>query len=176
MRRRLKRITIVNAFGALGYMCILIAWTMVMAVVFLMMVDGNLIVTPTVAGRAAVSLPTSTVLSAAEWLLTALMVIATFAILITLPYFIGKGGSHLLRKGLLLLHIPRTKSHMLLAKAAVAVLPSVCFALLTTIGFQGPVVAPLYITVFLTGIVSLVFFTIQYLLAVRFNVQAAKIW
>lgn len=177
MRARSKRIAIVNAFGALGYMCLLIAWVMVASIIFLMMVDSNLIVTTLpMENQVAAPLPQSMVLSIAEWLLTGLMVILTLAILIFLPYFVGKGGSRLLRKALSIFHITHTRTHILLAKAFASAVPPVCFATLTFFGMQGAAVVPLYVAVFLSSCISLLFFAIQHSLATHFKIPVAKNW
>lgn len=178
MRVRSKQAIVVNAFGALGYLFVLISWVILVSVIFLTFATGGLSA-PVPASTYAQTTSTGGLSFAATlttWLLAAVAVVATLGILVVLPYFVGKGGSRLVRRALTACHISHSRLHIWLAKALMNVVPPIAFGFLTYAGIQGDALVPLYLAVFFSSLISIIFFSIQYGVAMWLKVASAKIW
>lgn len=127
---------IVNMFGAVGYSLLIVTYAIVAAMVFYWLIsNGHL--TPQevpVYSTAAPTTPTPTevtpvagiVFEILAYVITAFMTLTVLFVVVTLPYWLGRSGSYLLRRAILLCGLAVTRVSLFIGKiisCAVVVLP-----------------------------------------------------
>ncbi len=112
----------------------------------------------------------------ASYGVTAVVIIVAVAVFVTLPYFMSRGMSRLLRRVLALLHVSATWWHMWLLKAVATVIPCVAFLAVTAFSEPRDETIPLFVVVFLASLLSIGLFSLQYFAAWRLKVVSNSIW
>ncbi|MGO3701792.1 MAG: hypothetical protein ACTJG2_01195 [Candidatus Saccharimonadales bacterium] len=166
--RRLQRIG-TNYLGGLGYYALLFGWALMLLLFLLrisqfVMQDGYVIeVLPDVATNHSTVSPEASV----SWglLLTIPLIAALFAVVVAVPYILGRYASRLSRRCIRLLLLAHTKTSLLKVKIGGAVL----LFILTTIGvfgFYQEVGANIasYL-IYACAVVAVVFFALQHVLS-----------
>ena len=180
MRNVSKRVVAVNALGILGYMSMLVSWLLLLAVAFVMIVnsplvvDGHTVVTTT--ETAPLPQQLSGVAQLASYGVTAVVIAVSVGVFVTLPYFMSRGMSRLLRRVLAALAVSASWRHMYFIKAIVAVLPCVVFLAATIFSQPQDTTIPLFVVVFFASLLSVGLFLVQYFTALRLRVAPGSIW
>jgi hypothetical protein len=112
----------------------------------------------------------------ASYGITAVVIAMSVVIFVTLPYFLSKGASRLLRRILKLLSISATRWHIWQSKALMTLIPCLVFVAMTTVGIYGDTVIAIFVTTFLSSLFSVGIFSLQHLAAWRLNVALNNIW
>ena len=178
---------IVNFFGAAGYSLLIVSYVLVVAVGLLWLGRAGMLtslgVTPEAPQRAmpiaeplvmsqGAAMPF--VLQVIQLLFAAAVVVTVMFVSITLPYWLGRSGSFLLKRCIRLCHLPVTLPHLLIGKAiacgigAVPVLLAGIYAMLHW-SMSMVILGSLFL--------ALLIFLIQHYLAARSEVVEAKdVW
>lgn len=161
-------------------MSMLVSWLLLLAVTFVMLVNSPLIVTDraivTTSGSSALPSSVSGMALFASYWVTAVVIIVSVGVFVTLPYFMSRGMSRLLRRILAMLAISATWWHMWLLKAAAAVIPCMAFLAATLFSQPQDTTIPLFVVVFLASLLSAGIFLLQYFTALRLKVAPSNIW
>jgi hypothetical protein len=179
MRSISKRIVAVNTLGLLGYMSMLVSWLLLLAVVFVMIVNSPLVVTEhTVITTSGSPMPQemSGIAQFASYGVTAVVIVVSISVFVTLPYFMSRGMSRLMRRILGALAISATWWHMWLIKALAAVIPCVAFLAVSIFNSPQDTTIPLFVVVFFASLLSTGIFLLQYFTALRLRVAPSAIW
>ena len=180
MRNVSKRVVAVNALGTLGYMSMLVSWLLLLAVVFVMIVNSPLVVDEhtvvTTTETAPLPQQLSGVAQLASYGVTAVVIAVSIGVFVTLPYFMSRGMSRLLRRVLAAFAVSASWRHMYLIKAVVAVLPCVVFLAATIFSQPQDTTIPLFVVVFFASLLSVGLFLVQYFTALRLRVAPGSIW
>ena len=170
-----------NIFGAAGYACMSLAWVLFVSVVFAVLVDASVIVIPPAPLQAepAPLLPEefSAVVIAVGYGVTIIAVLATLAVVILLPYLIGKWGSVVLRRLLSHAKISVTARHLFLLKLGLVLVPTVgMFVMSSLMPFVGGVFHAVLLVGSLFTMLAIVFFVLQLFCARYLRVAAGNVW
>lgn len=179
MKKLSGRVVSVNILGALGYMSLLLAWLLFVAVFFVLLANSSFMTMPNEqpVGQ-AVAIPDSFtgLATYASYSVAVVASIVTVILFVTLPYFMSRGLSGSVRYVLKLARITETKWHVWHAKALIATVPVVGLAILTLLGMRGDTTIIIYTATFFAALLSLLFFSFEYFLAWRLKVAAKEIW
>ena len=176
---------IVNMFGAIGYSVLIVAYAVVVGTILMWLVRSGY-------GEAVGVLPPATVdpstnvatelpdpagaslgVSIVGYAIAAIMLVTVVFVTITLPYWLGKSGSYLLKRAIRLFSISVTPMTLLLAKllaSGVVWLPVLLIA--------AEDIGNLLTLLFVAGLMALtvVLFLLQHYLARMTHLEAKNIW
>lgn len=178
MKKIPRRTFGINVIGVVGYMFALVSWTLLLAVFFVLLANSSFMTMPHQTVTPSLSLPAhaSTGAMLISYGITALAIIVTLFVFITLPYFIGRNLSRLLRFLATAAKVSPTKWHMWLFKAFMTVIPCLGLSTITAFGIRGDDIVPIYTVVFFVSLLSFGIFSFQYLMAWRLDVPDKSIW
>ncbi len=175
-----KRMTVINTVGSVGYMLLAATWAFFAAIVVALIFDASSKLNPEISMRSvALSTPheASITITVLSYVLAAAILVVTIAILVTLPYLIGKWGSRLVRWLMRLLHIDITLTQLFLVKGLLATLPLSALIIINVIFLPESVTfATMYIATVAVAVTAIGLFLVQLLLARRLGVSPDKTW
>ena len=180
MKKLSRADTIMNACGAIGYMLLLTTWALFAAILLALVFGasyqpGATEVTQTVSPSSASE--SSAVLVAASYILTVVLVLVSIGIVMTLPYFVGKWGSRILRWLMRMTRIDITRRQLFFVKSILASLPLLGLLIVNfTLMPEEITLAAMYVATVSIGAVSITIFLLQLLLARRLNVPVEEVW
>ncbi len=181
MKRILQPEVMVNLIGAVGYMVLVAAWTLFLAVLLSFWFDSYSagqsggILHPSPAK--SVANPPSTAVWVAGYIITGLVVIVTVAIVAMLPYFIGRWGSRLVKALMKLCRIDMTRRQLLLVRGILATIP--VMGLMFIYLFFRPddiTFAAMYGGTVALSALTIGLFLLQTFLARRFKIDISRLW
>jgi hypothetical protein len=179
MKNIQKQVAVVNILGTVGYMLLVTVWAFFAAILLALLFDASAGM-----GQPEVTQPpesetsgTGPVMVAASYVITGLVILVSVGIVVTLPYFIGKWGSRLLRGLMKLCRIDVTRRQLFFVKGIVVTAPLVGLLLVNLVIMPENVTfAAMYVATVILAAVSLALFFVQLLLARRFNIPVDKVW
>ncbi len=180
MNKLLGRIAMVNTVGAVGYMLLLAVWAFFAAIVTALVFDASSKLNPEVPLQ-SVSLPTphepSMIITAVGYVLAVAVLILTIAILVTLPYLIGKWGARLVRRLMAITHIDITLTQIFLVKGLLATIPlAVLIVINLVLTPESITFATMYVATVALAALSIGLFLVQLLLAQRLRIAVDETW
>lgn len=180
MKKLFSAITTVNTFGAIGYMLLIAAWAFFAAVGVALLVDPSIRSLPSeVVQQSTVHTPTepSPAVIVASYALTGLVIVVSVFIIITLPYFIGKWGSRMVRCLMGVLKMSITRDRLFLVKSVLATLPLVGLMIIHfTLHPESITFGAMYVATVGVSVLSIGSFLLQQLVARRLKTPAGHIW
>lgn len=181
MKRLPRRVIVTNIFGAAGYACMSLAWVLFVSVIFAVLLDASVIIIPPVLPQAAPDplLPEefSAVAIAVGYGVTIIAILATLAVVILLPYLIGKWGSVVLRRLLSYGKIPITTRHLFLLKLGLVLVPTAgMFVMSSLMPFVGGVFYAILLVGSVFTMLAIVFFVLQLFCARYLQVTTKNVW
>lgn len=179
MKKPSGRVVSVNILGLLGYMSLLLAWFLFIAVFFVLLANSSFMTMPgsqPVDHAATIPDSFSGMAMFASYGVAVVALVVTIIIFVTLPYFMSKGISKFIRRGLGWLRVTETKWHIWQAKALIATIPVIGLGILTLAGMRGDTTMIIYTATFFAALLALCLFSFQYFLAWRLKVASKDIW
>lgn len=181
MRKISKRVLVTNAFGTIGYGLTIFSWLLFIGVLFLLLWQDSSFYTPVnqvVSGSQEASDPTmSTLAAGVGYAIAAVMAVISLGIIVVLPYFVGKLSSKGLKMAMKHLKVEASKRHLFLMKCCVAALPLLGFFVVSLLyGEVDLTIALVHIATVATGVLAMVLFLVQLLLARHLKVSFAQLW
>jgi len=179
MKRFEKRVIFINIFGAAGYLVLLLTWTLFASVVLMGLMDASVLHMPVVEStQSEGSRPEpSGVLTVSAYVITGLAVLVSAAVVILLPYLVGRWGSKFVRICARLAKTPLGHRSMLSIKLLLLLAASMGMFIA---GFFLPPENTEVFAVQLFGsvcaVVTVAFFSIQHLIAKRMKLKIEKVW
>ncbi|HET6747290.1 MAG TPA: hypothetical protein VFH06_04255 [Candidatus Saccharimonadales bacterium] len=179
-RKRVRKAYILaNTIGTAGYLLLVTAWTLFVAVVLVLFMQSSSLTPSTVIvpdSQSVVSETTSNPQITA-YIITAIAAVASFVILITLPYFIAKWSSRFLRHILKIIRIKVSKRSLFFIKCIAATLPLLGFALIALMTDPADMTIPaVHIATIIIGLLAMGCFLLQIYVARSLNLGAPDIW
>lgn len=181
MKNILRREVVVNAFGAVGYTLLVAAWTFFLAVLLSSLFEAYAsqgqssgVLSPSPKPN-----PTSAgpVVVVAGYIITGLIAAVSLAIVATLPYFIGRWGSRILKAFMKLCRIDMTKRQLFFVKAILAILPLVGLMIMQFILRPEDITfAAMYGGAVILSVLAITSSLTQTLLARRFKLAFDRLW
>ncbi len=180
MNKLPKRIAMVNTIGAVGYMLLLAVWAFFAAIIIALVFDASSRLNPEVPVQ-SISLPAPTEPSMAVtvvgYVLAVAVLILTIAILVTLPYFIGKWGARFVRRLMAITHIDVTLTQVFLVKGLLATLPLSALIVINLVMMPDSITfAAMYVATVALAAFAIGLFLVQLLLARRLRIAVDKTW
>jgi hypothetical protein len=180
MKKWIGYVSVVNVFGAIGYMLLVATWVFFVAIVIALALDPSIRTFPTDITQHP-NLPSpekpSLAVIVAGYAITGLMIAISAFIVVTLPYLVGKWGARMIRQLMVALKIPITKSQLFFTKSIVAVLPLVGLMIINfTLAPDTVTFAAMYISTVVLSALSVTAFLIQLVIARRLNIPADQTW
>jgi len=176
----MKKLTLrtfgVNVLGTIGYMSSLLSWILLMTVLLALFLNGPAVVPVESSETVAPGSALGGLATGAAYVVTAIMIIVTVAVLVLLPYFIGKLSSTSLRWLLGLLRMTPTKRHMFLAKSIVATIPLIGFFVVTLFIDPSMTFSIIYMVSVAAAGLALVCFLLQLIIARTLHVPERSVW
>ena len=179
MKRFEKRTILVNGFGALGYFILLLSWTLFAAIVIMGLLNASVLSVPVLestqidTGRPD---PSGT-LTVSAYIITGLAILATVAVVVVMPYLVGRWGSKLIRLILRAVKSPSTHRTVFSVKLVLLFIASI--GMFAASFFLPPENAEVY-AVQLVGsvctILAIILFGAQHWLARRTKLAIEKVW
>lgn len=181
MKKIFRPTTVVNIFGAIGYVLLIVTWAFFVAIVIALIFDSSIRTNPTdIIQNSGSSLPaakSSPVLVAAGYAITGLVIIVSIGVLVMAPYYIGKWGSRLLRRLMLALKVDITKRQLFLVKCMLATLPLVGFmSIHFMLAPDTMAFAAMYLATVALSVLSISLFSIQLFVARHLKVSIDQTW
>lgn len=183
MRAILPSRRIVNMFGAIGYSLLLASYAIVAGVVMLWLVNsghlGAIEAPPESVMPPAAELPEAAdsvgeiIFEIIAYVITAIIALTVLFVVVTLPYWLGKSGSYLLKRAIRLCQWPVTGLSLFIGKAIACGLVAVPIMMLI---IQDAYAAVLLASVSILIGMSLVIFVVQHYLARATQLEAKEIW
>ena len=174
-----QRIT--NMFGAVGYSVLLVNYALVAASVLWWLIQsghGDVLGIPPAQETPVIEELTdagepSLILSIFAYAVTIVMLLVVLFVTVTLPYWLGRSGSYMLKRLIRLFVEPLTPAALLLGKIIAKGIVAVPILLIVAEDISG--IATL---LFVTGLVllTLVLFLLQHYLARMNGLEAKEIW
>lgn len=180
MKKTFNKTSLVNIFGAMGYVALVVVWVFALAVIATLLAGLSLVTDSTSvdAHRAVPSIGhSSLVLVVATYAITALVSAIAVAMLVALPYLIGKWMSRFLYWVLKITKLPISLQVVFFTKGLLMVLPLI--ALMVAYYLNAPIdmtLAAMFVATVALAVGGLIAFLIQWWLAVRRNLDTKKIW
>jgi hypothetical protein len=177
MKKLQPRVVGVNALGAIGYMLMWLVWVLLIAVIVTLLMERSVVV-PTQPVETTEPQPIFAELTTGVAYLAAAVVVAfTIAVLVLLPYLVGKWSSIGLRGVLNLLRIVPTRRAMFLTKSIVTVFPLIGFFIVMLL-LSAPTMlfALLYMLAVVAAIIALGLFFLQLIIARTLHVSERSVW
>lgn len=174
---------IVNVFGAIGYSLLVVVYVVMVGVGVLWLVhNGSLEVigvpaesvqSPVTDGAIREEPDVSLFSTILAYIITAFMAVTVLFVMVTLPYWLGKSGSRVLKRIIRFCQWPVTPSSLLGAKiiaCGVAMVPVAIYTIhdMSTLAILWAVIAVIG--------VSLITFLLQHYLAKMNELEAKEIW
>jgi len=169
----------VNILGAAGYVLLLASWVFFVTVTLVLALDPTMNSYPTGSVYSPPVSPSapSPLTVVAGYLIAAVMAVLTIVILVALPYLVGKWGSRVLRRLMLIFNIPISRRQMFLMKSIIATLPLVGFMVINFMLVpQSFTFAAMYITTVALSVLSIGLFLVQLFVARRLKIPVERIW
>lgn len=162
-------------------MLLVTAWTFFAAIMIALMFDPSVRMIPTdiIQGSSVTTSggTPSVAVVVAGYVITAVIILISIGVVITLPYFIGKWCSRLLRRVMLAMKVSITKRQLFLTKCIFATLPLLGFMLVHFLLTPNSMTfAAMYMATVALSAGSIVAFLVQLLLARRLKIPAGKTW
>lgn len=182
MRKISKRVLVTNAFGTFGYGLVIFSWLLFIGVLFLLLWQDSSFYTPVneVVPGSEVTPGSGNMAGLATgigYMVAAIMALISLGIIIVLPYFVGKISSKWLKLAMKHLKVEPSKRHLFLMKCCVAAMPLLGFFVVSLLyGEITMTVALVHIATIITGVLAMVLFLVQLLLARRFKVSFTQLW
>lgn len=175
-----RRIT--NMFGAIGYSVLIVSYAVVVGMVLVWLLGGGTgeavgvvaaedpvasLVEQTDPGRASI------IMSMLAYIIMIIMLFTVLFVVITLPYWLGKSGSYILKRTIRLFGISVTPAALLLAKLIANGM--VCVPVLL---IAAEDIGNILTLIFVSGLMGLtmVLFLLQHYLARMNHLEAKDIW
>jgi hypothetical protein len=176
MKKLSPRVIAVNSIGTLGYMSSLLVWVLLATIVLALFLNG-LAVVPTQPGEIISTQPESNSLATGvAYVVTGIMIVVTIAVLVFLPYFIGKLSSASLRWLLKVLHVIPTKQRLFLAKSIVTTVPLIGFFIINLLISPSMTFSIIYIVTVVAAAFALGCFLLQLIIARALHVPERSVW
>jgi hypothetical protein len=175
MKQWQPRIVGVNILGVAGYLLALLGWVLLATVIVALLVTppAGVPVVPSelIQGQ---SLPVWT--TGVGYVVAVIVSLAAVALVVILPYLIGKSGSRMLRWILELLHVVPTKRTLFLAKTIATVVPLIGFFIIPFFITPTMTFSLVYIAAVASAVLALVFFLLQLIIARALHVPERLVW
>lgn len=170
----------VNGVGAIGYMLLVTVWVLFVAVIFGLMIDPSSAGAPLEVEKMPSGMSTGELsggVLVAGYAITVLIGVICVALLITLPYFIGKIGGRVLRWSLRQFKISISRRTLLFVKSIVLLAPLVGFiGIQVFVSPDSTTFAAMFVMSLAVVTLGLVAFLVQLLLARHFTLPLDKQW
>lgn len=178
MKKLAIKTGLVNTIGTLGYLILMLGWLLLAVVIMILLVASSVIVIPPDTSQVIVSsAPAATPIVIGSYILTAIMVIVTIGVIVTLPYFIGKWSSRQLRRFMQAIRLVETRRTLFLTKCVVAVVPLFGFLLIQLFLDPGTMTfGTLHIATIVTAVLAIACFGFQLVLARRLRLSSSAMW
>lgn len=172
---------IVNVFGAIGYSVLITVYTVVVGVGLMWLIEGghmsSLGINPPDANTSESVVESSQapsgIMMMIAYLITAFMALTVMFVMVTLPYWLGRSGSFLLKRAIRFCQWSVTPRTLLLGKMLACAVAASPVLIMIAQDINQIIVA----FVILAAIaVSAVVFLLQHHLAKANNLQAKEIW
>lgn len=180
MKKTFNQTILVNIFGAIGYVALVVVWVFALVVVATLLVGPTLLVDSGAVDPGQTAAPTgdtSLTLAVALYTLTAVAIVISIAAFFALPYLIGKWMSRFLRWTLKVIKVPASLQAVFFTKGLLISFP--LMVLMAVYYMNAPIdltLAAMFVaTVVLAGS-GLSSFLIQWVLARRLSVDSKKVW
>lgn len=183
MRDVLPTRRIVNGFGAIGYSLLIIVYAIMVGVGLLWLVQGGhltIIGVPSeISGTDTISTADpdpsspSIIMSIITYTVTAIMLVTVVFVMVSLPYWLGKTGSYLIRRAIELGRWPITPASLLIAKIIACGVAAVPIFILTIQDVNNAVVL---LAVSAMIVASTLAFLLQHYLAKASDIPVDQIW
>lgn len=177
MKKSKLRVVGVNTLGAVGYMLVVTVWALTLAVLLAVLMGQSASTPPPTAEITQANESAFTgVSTAAAYAITAIMLIITLGVFVSLPFFIGKWSSSGLRRLLAFLHIPPARRTLFFAKSIVAVIPLIGFFVVSMQITATMAFAALYVAVVACTVFALLLFVVQLITARALRIPERLVW
>lgn len=183
MKKINKPRLLVKIFGAFGYLTLVTAFVLLFAVAVAILIHSGVIkpadATSSVnqhTNSAAANHP-SAVVAIFGYVIAVVMSILSLAVVVTLPYFVGKVGAKVMRSFMKLFRVAVSRRSLLLTQIIVVTLPTLSFSIIQLVVHPNSVTFSVMhlLTAFL-AIVSIGSFIVQVALARRFRLPVTAMW
>jgi hypothetical protein len=176
MKKLSPRVIGVNIIGTIGYMSSLLAWVLLATIALALFLNG-LTVLPAQPSEIVSTQPESnSLVTGMAYVVTGVMIVVTIAVLVLLPYFIGKLSSVSLRWLLKVLHITPTKRRLFLAKSIVTTVPLIGFFVVNLLIGPSMIFSIIYIVTVVAAAFALGCFLLQLIIARALHVPERSVW
>lgn len=172
---------IVNIFGAIGYSLIVVLYGIIIAVILAWLINGGHLVIIGMSPVDANNRPLdgqnltdpSAAVSVLSYVFTALMLLIVGFVMVTLPYWLGKICSSILRKAFGLLKIKISSARLLVVKCLVCLLAAIPLLLLMSENFSYFITSLAGLAVILLAVLL---FMVQHGIAKMSQLDIKDIW
>ena len=175
---------IVNMFGAIGYSLLLISYALVASIMLFWLINNGSLVVGGSPSPAPVMVPEFTdtgsetsigsiLLGILAYTIIGIMVVTVVFVAVSLPFWLGKGGSYLMRRAIQLCRWSVTASSLLIGKliaCGVVIVPILMFIIQDMSTFL------MLISVGLLVGFAVVLFLLQHYLVKMNNLEVKEIW
>lgn len=182
MRKISRRVLVTNAFGTIGYGLTIFSWLLFIGVLFLLLWQDSSFYTPVnqivPSSQEGSGDPSMSALATGiGYVVAAVMAVISLGIIIALPYFVGKVSSRGLKLAMKHLKVEPSKWHLFLMKCCVAVVPLLGFFVVSLLYAEVDLtIALTHIATVAIGVLAMVMFLVQLLLARHFKVSFTQLW
>jgi len=176
MKKLSPRVIGVNIVGTIGYMSSLLAWVLLATIGLALFLNGMTVVPMQPSEITSTQPEANGLATGAAYVVTGVMIVVTIAVLVLLPYFIGKLSSVSLRWLLKILRIPPTKRRLFLAKSIVTTLPLVGFFVINLLISPSMTFSIIYIVTVVAAAFALGCFLLQLIIARALHVPERSVW
>ena len=172
---------IVNIFGAIGYSLLIFSYTIIFGVLAMWIIQGGhleIIGVSPVSDSSIQAVSRESTNPTFFWqvltyTLSICMALVTLFILVTLPYWLGRGGSRVLKRIIRYCQYPVTLNNLLMAKILAS---SLCAALAVICGFMKIDVVVILVLLSVTLLALLIFLIQHYLAKTSEVVEPKDVW
>jgi hypothetical protein len=178
-KRVRKAFILVNTIGTAGYLLLVTTWALFAAVVLVLFIQSSSVAPSTIIVPDSQIEPSEAAVGSqvTAYVITTIVAIASFAILVTLPYFIAKWGSRFLRHILKVMRITVSKRALFFTKCITAALPLLGFAIVALLVDPADMTIPaVHIATIITGLLTMGCFLLQMYIARSLNLATSDIW
>ena len=180
MKKIFRAVTTVNVFGAIGYMLLVASWAFFLAIIIALLLDPSVRTLPTdIVQSQATPTPKGPSLAVivASYAITALAVMVSLFVLVTLPYFVGKWCARMIRRLMTMLKIAITTGQLFLMKSMLATLPLIGLMIINfTLVPESVTFAAMYVATVGLSALSIGSFLVQLLIARRLKIPTDQVW
>jgi len=170
------RVIGVNIVGTIGYMSSLLAWILLATVMLALFLNGMTVVPVQPSDVTPVQPVFNGLTTGVAYIVTGIMIIVTIAVLVLLPYFIGKLSSVSLKWLLGILRVSPTKRGLFLAKSIVTTVPLVGFFVINLLISPSMTFSIIYIVTVVAAAFALGCFLLQLIIARALHVPERSVW